>query len=109
MEEEKARLDNHKNNFIVLYVILTLIGGYILWSATHTRNKKESFSDSAKQINNYHITKNYGLGFFDLALLPLTIHGCSRPDRPDAIQELTTNEVVDAKQVVNAVASDDKP
>lgn len=106
-EREDPRL--RKVSHIGLWFFVICIAIWLVWSATHGRIKKENFSDNAKQTNTYHVTKNYALAFFDLAFFPFNIRGCSPVDKPDNIQQQATNEVVDAKQILNSVTSDDKP
>lgn len=101
---EEIRTASH----VGLWIGLIAIIGFLAWSATHNHTKNEKFADNAKQTNIYHIHKNYGLGFVDLALMPLTFHGCVRGDKPDAVNDQAVNEVVDAKTIINAVSEDKK-
>lgn len=106
MEEESPNL--RKASHIGLWIMVILIGGWLVWSATHTRtmNKTDTFATGSKQSNIYHITKNYALASLNLALLPLQIHGCTSADKLENEPEQATNEAVDAKVVINAAVND---
>ena len=99
-EDPKLRKASH----IGLWFLVICIGGWLIWSATHTNNKKtaNSFATGSKQSNIYHITRNYALASLNLALLPLTMHGCVKADKIDSVPaDESTNDVIDTKQIVN--------
>lgn len=104
MEDPRLRKASH----IGLWILVIIIGGWLIWSATHTKSstKNESFATGSKQTNNYKIVKNYALASLDLALLPLTFHGCVRADKMENEPEQAMNETIDAKVLVNAAVSD---
>lgn len=97
-----------KASHIGLWVIVFAIGGYLVFAATHSKtlNKTDTFATGSKQTNNYHIAKNYALASLSLALLPLEFHGCIKADKLENEPEESTNEAIDAKQMVNAVNTD---
>lgn len=83
------------------------VGGYILWIATHAKDKAtaNTFATGSKQSNVYNISKPTYYALIDLALFPLTMHGCvhEQPPAQEAQQDKeeikndvdTTNQVVD--------------
>lgn len=99
-----------KISHVGLWITVILIGGWLVWSATHSKNttKNESFASGSKQTNNYHMVRNYALASLNLALMPLQIHGCTRADKLEDQPEQATNEVIDVKGMVNAVVNDIK-
>lgn len=95
-----------KASHIGLWFISLGVVGWLLWSATHNNTKNQRFSGDSKQTNNYHIVKNYALGFVDFALMPFNIRGCVRPDKLDYEPQKAQEDVVDTKMLVNAVKSE---
>ncbi len=103
-EPESPKL--RKVSHIGLWILCLGLLAWTMWAAFHGKNntKNNSFASGSKQSNVYHITRNYALASLNLALLPLTMRGCTRADK---IEDITTdepaNEVVDTKQMINAV------
>lgn len=106
MEVEDPNM--RKASHVGLWIIVIIIGAWLVWSGTHTKtmNKTDTFASGSKQTNNYRITRNYGLAFLDLAVLPFTFHGCTKNDKVEENPTQITNEVTDDKSLVNSVTAD---
>lgn len=105
MPDEHLRKASHIGLWISMAIIAVFI--WILWTALHSKIKNESFAAGSKQINNNKVIKNYALASLDLALLPLTFHGCVRANKLEETEsEQTNSEIVDSKTLVNAATED---
>jgi len=89
---------------ILLWIFMAGVGVWLVYSATHTKNKTDTFTGNAKQTNNYHVTRNYALFALDLALTPFSIHGCTRQDAPEQQENAVVNNIE-----TNVVDNSDKP
>lgn len=93
---------------VLLWVFIIVVAGYLVYSATHSKSKTDTFTGQSKQLNTYHIARNYSLMALSLVFSPFNWAGCDiRKDKPVDVPETeeTNREIADVKvdnSIINA-------
>lgn len=109
--DDREDPDARKVSHILLWIIVIIIGGWLVWSATHsvTKNSTSTFASGSHQSNVYHVNRNYALASLSLMFSPFTWNGCElKKDKPISEPEQVTNEVEEDSNI-NAVINTEKP